>query len=389
MMNCSNISLFNAPDKYVKFQDGNLIANEGATTVDRQILKDLRMPYHQLLRGKIVLKAGQSNYLLNNLGLGDNATLLSIAAKYDHRSIIEPGNFVTYAYFDAITTTYTFAQMLLLTGNSTNRIPQLYLSNPNMTYSVSLDVLVANIDDIYEFFNNVQENGGTVFSNLYYTYINTSGFNLIINDAFGNPQIYIPLEYVHSLNRVGATVYIELDSTGGTVVLNFIDATNQPTEYNAKQAYSLLNYVWSNYFKNNVVPIGGTYSYVDNVAPVAYFYTNVGNTASGATLSMAGATTSGPYNTGIGTTFSATIPIATFGHSGVLQNTDLIGLLIYQVVDNYDGVISLNEGNVIVTGTSGVVTSFTASGSYSLTFNISDYAGNFISNTKNIMLNII
>ena len=76
---CTNqSSLFGSSEKYIKFLNGDLVAIEGVNTVERQFLKDLRIPYTQILKGRVVLKAGQVDYLLNHLGLGDNATFLSL-----------------------------------------------------------------------------------------------------------------------------------------------------------------------------------------------------------------------------------------------------------------------------------------------------------------------
>ena len=49
----------------------------------------------------------------------------------------------------------------MLTGNSANRIEQLYLTNPNSKYAVTLDVMVAVIDDNYTFFSDTINQTGT------------------------------------------------------------------------------------------------------------------------------------------------------------------------------------------------------------------------------------
>ena len=90
-------TLFGTQDNnYLKFQGSDLIAVEGPNTVERQLLGSLRFPYKQLLKGRVILKPGQVNYLLNHLGLGDNATLVSISAKYDVKSKIEEDNYILF-----------------------------------------------------------------------------------------------------------------------------------------------------------------------------------------------------------------------------------------------------------------------------------------------------
>ena len=130
MGSCGN-SLFGKSSQYIKINGGDFIAVEGSNTVEKLITSDIRMPYKQLLKGRVILKAGQVNYLLNHLGVGDNATFLSIKATYDSKSVIEEDNYITYSYYDYPVQNLNFAQLLVLTGNSSNRIPQLYLNNPN------------------------------------------------------------------------------------------------------------------------------------------------------------------------------------------------------------------------------------------------------------------
>ena len=71
-------SLFGNQSQYIKTNGGDLVATDGSSTRERQVLADLRIPYKQILKSRVILKAGQTNYLLNHLGLGDNATFISI-----------------------------------------------------------------------------------------------------------------------------------------------------------------------------------------------------------------------------------------------------------------------------------------------------------------------
>ena len=141
-------------NQHIKLGNAEFIAIEGASIFDRLNLSDMRAPYKQLLKGRIILKAGQVNYLLNHLGMGDNATFLALKASYDQKSVNPDNNYVLYSYYDYPIKTFSLAQMMVLTGNPTNRIPQLYLSNPNANYPVVLDVMIGIIDDNYSFIND-------------------------------------------------------------------------------------------------------------------------------------------------------------------------------------------------------------------------------------------
>jgi hypothetical protein len=162
-------TLFGGGNNYIKFQGGDLIAIEGANTVERQMLSDLRFNYKQLLRGRIILRPGQVNYLMNHLGLGDNATFASLVARYDAKSKIEEDNYISWSFYDDLTKIYPMGQYMCLTGNSSNRVKQLYLTNPNANYAVTIDVMVAVLDDSYNFFTDITNQSGTSFVNLRYT----------------------------------------------------------------------------------------------------------------------------------------------------------------------------------------------------------------------------
>ena len=206
-------SLFGSGSQYIKLGNGEFVAVEGSSIFDRMGLSDLRMPYKQLLKGRVILKACQTNYLLNHLGLGDNATFLAIKATYDSKSVNPDNNYVTYTYYNYPVQNFTFAQMLVLTGNGTHRVPQLYLTNPNCNYNVILDIMVGIIDDNYSFFNDDLNQNATSFTGLEWTDIKSFviGESFVIYDK-GTPKkalIYFGLTYINSLTLNGTFLIID------------------------------------------------------------------------------------------------------------------------------------------------------------------------------------
>lgn len=369
-------SLFGAQSQYIKVGNGEFLAIEGSNTVDRMLVSDVRMPYKQLLRSRVILKAGQVNYLLNHLGLGDNATFLAIKATYNSKSVIADDNYINYAYYDDLTKVYSFAQMIVLTGNTTNRIKQLYLSNPNTKYDVNLDVMVGIIDDKYSFFNDSVNQSGTSFTGLEYTDISTYvvGQSIVINDKSTpvRPLIYLTLSNIQSLERSGTIIIID-DSTLGSIFLQFL------TENDAAQAQSLFNYVLENANINieNLDPLA------DTVPPVIYFYDYVGDNISGATISLAG-TTSIPVDTSMGITFSTSMSISVNGTNSAISKSKLVELLVDYSDDNRDGLMQVSESNILISGTSGSVNSITTVGDYIITFDYSDIALNYVNAKINL-----
>ncbi len=366
-------SLFGNSSQYIKVTNGEFVAIEGSSTRDRLLVSDSRMPYKQLLKGRVILKPGQTNYLLNHLGLGDNATFLAIKAIYDPKSVIEADNYVNYSYYDYPVKNFSFAQLLVLTGNSTNRIPQLYLTNANTKYPVVLDVMVAAIDDSYSFFNDTVNQSGSSFTGLEYTDIKSHivGESLVINDKGTpvKPLIYISLVNIESIQRTEKILIID-DSSLGTIFLQFL------TEYDAYQAHSLINYV----LENPNVDIGTLSPVEDETDPVMTFYSRAG--AGGEYIAFNGATLSVPYSTSSGFTFSTSISLSSYGTTSgtysIFNKEQLIYLLIDDITDNRDGAMSIMPSNLIISATSGVVNSILEVGTYSLTFDFSDIAQNYL-----------
>ena len=376
MGSCGN-SLFGKGSQYIKINGGDFIAVEGSNTVEKLITSDVRMPYKQLLKGRVILKAGQINYLLNHLGVGDNATFLSIKATYDQKAVIEMDNYISYSYYDYPVQNLTFAQMLVLTGNSSNRIPQLYLNNPNTKYPVILDVMVGVIDDSYSFFNDDINQSGTSFTGLEYTDIKSFvvGESIAIYDKNvpARALIYIGLSYINSITLNGDFLVID-DESYGSIFLHFL------TETDARQAHSILNYV----LENPNIDIENINPIYDDISPVIYFNATAGVGGDyilyndGITI---GATWSTPYNTlSNGFTFSTTISLSTYGTAGVIQKDVLKNLLIDHIDDNRDGLIEIMDSNLIISDLSGTVNSIGSVGTYSLKFDVKDLAYNNLQN---------
>ncbi len=377
-MSCCGNNLLGGNNQVIKYYGSDLIAVNGGNTVARLPLGEIRIPYKQVINSQVILKPGQTNYLLNFSGLGDNANLLAIAATYDKKSLIETDNFVQYNYFDDFSRMYAFDNILTLSGNSTNRVKQIYLNNPNQTYSVILNVMVATIDDTYSFFN-ATSGQDMAFSGLKYTDIITWVPNesiAILNPSL-TPMAYIQLQNIASIERVGKILVLD-DTSLGFIYLDFIDI------FNAQQAHSLIN--WSMEGPDRVIqdldPVA------DLLAPTIFFSSNV---------TLLGATFAGPYNSDQGDNFfSSTMSIATY--SGAITHIDIINYTIDHVYDYRgsatgstagDGLISLTASNIIVTGTAGVTFSFiTTPGTYSVTYNIVDIAENAVSFADQIVLNI-
>jgi hypothetical protein len=374
---CGNSLFGSGNSNYIKLGNGEFVAVEGSNLAERLKASELRMPYKQLLKGRVILKAGQTNYLLNHLGLGDNATFLGIKAIYDAKSVIEMDNYIEYSYYNYPVHSFTFAQLLVLTGNSTHRIPQLYVTNPNTKYPVHLEIMVGVIDDNYSFFNDDLNQSATSFTGLEYTDIKSFvvGESIVIYDK-NTPKralIYFGLPYVNSIILNGTFLIID-DESLGTVFLNFIN------EYNAIQAHSLINYVLE--FPNiNIDDISPSN---DDTPPVIHFNSTAGATGS-YIVNYTGATSGVPYTTEDGFTFSTSISLSTYGTSSVIYKDKLKDLLIDFIDDNRDGLMDIDDFEMIILSNTNQINSISTTGTYSLKFNFEDLAHN---NLNNVVVNL-
>ena len=374
MSSCGcNSSVFGNAAPFLKFQGSDLIAVQGVNTVERLMLGALRIPYRQLLKGRVVLKPGQTNYLLNFLGMGDNATTLAMVATYDSAVVNEEDQYILWNYYDNFSELYPMDQFMILSGNSTHRIKQLYLTNPNQFYSVTLDVMVGTIDSTYTFFPDTINQSATTFINLTYTSIQSYvvGESIVVNDSNGNPLIYLQLSNISDISRTSNFLTLN-DGSLGTILLVFGD------ESNAAQAQSILSYVLS-HPGVNIGSLGP-----DIIPPVVYFYNYVDDTSSNSYVEFMGMT-AGPYDTSYGNTFSTTLSLTQFGPT--ISTDNLITLLIASASDNRDGVISITTSNILLTSGSSPISSITMSGTYSLGLNVFDLALNNL-NLVNLSLTI-
>ncbi len=369
-MSCGGTSVFGNQSQFIKFQGNDIVAVDGVTTVERLLGGDIRIPYKQLLKSRVILRTGQTNYLLNHLGMGDNATFLAIKATYNSASVNEEDNYILWNYYDDFSKTYPMDQIMILTGNSSNRIKQLYLTNPSIKYPVILDVMVGSIDDTYTFFPDTVNQSATTFIDLSWedikTYVLDESFMVV--DINLNPLIYIQLSNINSISRSVNIVTID-DDTVGTILLVFTD------ESNAAQAHSSISYALGN--SGSTLPLSE-----DTQSPIVYWYEYVNNNSSNDWISFEGLTGS-TFDTSYGSSFSTSLSLGVFG---TISTSNLITYLIDYVDDNRDGLISITTSNIILKNSSDdLITSITASGTYSMSFNLSDLA---LNNMDNVLMTL-
>jgi len=356
-MSCSSNSIFDSPNTYIKFQGSDLVSVEGANLLDRLLLNNVIIPFKQILKGRIILKPGQTNYLFNFLGLGDNATFVALVPKFDVKSVMEEDNYVNYIYATDLLHPRSLKEIMILTGNSTHRVPQLYLSNPNTLYSVTIETMVAVIDENQTFFANTANQVGVTYTDLSFINIQTWIVNesIVVYNNNTEPLTYFTLSSIDKTEIQGNIVIVH-DLSIGYVFLQF------KTIYDANQSFAAINYVRYNH---NAV-IGGNY------VPIIYFRLTFG---SGDYISLNGLTSSVPYNSSEGLTFSSSTNLSYY--SGTILGSDILSNAIEHVFDGISANIGLSNNNILIDGVP-YSTGITMSGTYSISFNILNGSGFYI-----------
>ena len=134
-------------------------------------------------------------------------------------------------------------KIMILTGSEYRRIPQIYFNNPSNTRSITLDIMMANLEQA----NITNIATPTVFDNLYWNSVNTNtvwygsvsgSTQLEIYNNNNGTELIIPYPNIDTIKIEGKNIIITTDSD--KIVLNFL------SEFNRKQAYSRINWVLQN-----------------------------------------------------------------------------------------------------------------------------------------------
>ena len=204
-------------------------------------------------------------------------------------------------------------------------------------------------------------------------------------DTDRNALVYLNIGSISLLSKVGTIIVID-ETSIGKIYLDFI------SEYESNQGFSLLNYVFNNYGSDPAVVINQQNPYTDITPPVVYFNLNVASASGNPLISMVGSTMSGPYNTSMGMSFSTELYLNEFGtySNGIylFDKTTLSELLVSKAQDNRDGLIVVGNNEIILSNLSTTIDTITASGTYSMSFNIVDYASNAVDPNINVELTI-
>lgn len=177
----------------------SFISTEGPNILGKLNMSGVEIPYDSQYTTRITLNPGATKQPLLYGFLGTHVTFILLKFTYDETNPlcnIEEENYVTYYFEDQPSIKRAAGKLLLLTGNSRNKIPQLYLEN-NGKIKITVDALVADIEQSDVDLDSAKF---VTLSNLYYTNI--------ISDSYGSTGYCVSGST--QLQIVGIDDYVQL-----------------------------------------------------------------------------------------------------------------------------------------------------------------------------------
>ena len=222
------------------------------------------------------------------------------------------------------------------------------------------------------------EQSGTLFTNLSHTDIQTNivGESFVIKDKSDPPmpQIYINLNSIDSIQKEGSLRIFLVDSSSDPVTLEFV------SEFDCNQAYSLISLL----LEDSTADTSKLTE--DLIPPVIYFYKYYYNLP----VILDDAPNPATHSSIEGDNFRVEIDWSTFTGPKPINKLNLIDYLVYQVLDNRDGIIGLNTEDIRIYKNSvsvgNLVTSIGESGNFIIMFDLIDIGQNV--KTVTVLFNI-
>jgi hypothetical protein len=329
-----------------------MIATEGPNILGKLNMSGVEVPYYSQFTTRMVLNPSATKQPLLYGFLGTEVTFILLKFTYDETNPlcnIEEEQYIEYYFADQPSVIRYASKLLLLTGNSVNRIPQIYLNNPG-EIKVYVDAMVANLEqpDI-----NLENVNNVTISNLYYNnvisdivlYTNATGSTqLQIVGIDGYIQLY--LDYIDILTIEPQYETNELKITtisDTTIILGFLSSFEM---YQALSRISWVmkdsdtRYLTKDYPSVDIIPPQILLNPLIPVQPNTYSY---------------------PYTSG-----TTVLP------------SDIISYFISGITDNRDGDISIDSVYITIrqTGHVETLTGITYVGIYDIVMGVNDIANN-------------
>lgn len=351
-------NLLKPTEKVIKPYNCSMIAVDGPQIKGKLNMEGLEIPYVSQYTSQMVLNESSKDQPVLYGFLGNNVTFLMIKATYEPQDpnwAIEADEYIEYYFADDPTIRY-MGKLMILTGNSLKRISQIYLSNPNDSQKVYLEIFMANqsqedIDATSGLLQSVKYISGLYYNNILSDSISSGSTSLNIVDADGNLQLVIPYENINTIERTndGTNRLIIGTDSEEDIQLDFL------SDFNMKQAHSRISWVLEDTANRNLT---STTPGIDLDAPVV-------------TWTMSGSTTSG-------------YTILPWDGSSDITKDYIIQFFMSGVTDTRDGDMSIMDTVVTIYNEDDMVpiSVISSDGKYVIYFTVEDIAGNTDSHSK-------
>ena len=342
----------------------SFIAVEGPNIIGKLNLSGVEIPYESQYTTRISLNPGAKNQPLLYGFLGHEVTYLLLKVTYDEtdpRCMIEEEQFIEYYLDDNPTTVRYINKLLLLTGNSIKRIPQIYLNNPSQL-RVDVHALVANgaqsdlsLEDIADdtiSLTNLYHN--SILSDTIWncTTLLSGSTQFQIVDYEGNISLYLDYAEIDTIERYADEYQLVIDTKSDTkIYLTFL------SQFEMYQGHSRMEWVMEDPLNRYLTT---DHPSIDIIPPVMTM--NVGVYP----INPSGNTYVYPFSRDIGTSGFTIYP------------DDILNYFIYEIDDNRDGKIDVEDATITVRKEGEIIplTVITETGLFDVVITIADIAKN-------------
>ena len=352
-------------NKKISFYKESMISSNGPNMVGRVDLSTISIPYDSYFTASISLQANSVDIPIY-YGIGTDITFILLKANYtditnlNTRSVCSGTTTgVEYYFEDEPLIKRKFNDIMILSGNDTYRIPQIYLNNSNNN-AITVEFMVANLNpnEISSLlYTNYSDINGLVFNSILsdqiYSFNGTGSTQFEIIDLINNNsiQMVIPYSNIDILQLENEKIKVKTKNDD-SINLIFV------SEFNARQTYSRMNWVIENSSQRYLTPI---YPGLDTTAPTIYWNT-LGNPTS-------------------------------FNTTGITR--DDLRLRFIDYVEDFDdnslsrdGIINNSNVNITIikTNTGEIFDIIITDGTYNISFSVTDLATNTTNATKTLLV---
>lgn len=342
----------------------SMIAVEGPNIIGKLDLSGVEIPYESQYTTRISLNPGAENQPLLYGFLGHEVTYLLLKVTYDEtdpRCMVEEEQFIEYYLEDNPTTVRYINKLLLLTGNSIKRIPQIYLNNPS-NLRVDIHALVGNLAQSDISLEDIQDDTISI-TNLYHnsiisdtlwncTTLLSGSTQFQVYDYEGNISLYLDYDEIDTIERYADDNQLVIDTKSDTrIYLTFL------SQFELFQGHSRMEWVMEDPLNRYLTK---DHPGIDTESPVMTMNAGV------YPINPSGNTYIIPFSRNPVTSGFTIYP------------DDVLNYFIYEINDNRDGRMNVNDANIILRKEGEILplTGVTTTGLFDVVITISDIAKN-------------